>query len=363
MTAIPGTVIGSPLVPSDTTDVYATHEAEYGKGGWRTVADTTERDAIVTGRRQEGMIVYCQADYKEYQLGADLLTWTEYSSVGSTGLQNNALLTASDGMIVNSTVFDNSGDIGIGTTGRTGVKLTVAGTDQTELIDVIADSGNAYTGSQPMVRLMINGVGATGVVKGNFQYNETLDSVVVGAGSGGALYLNSSNQVGVGNIPEAPLHVIVSDASVAPDGSAAIVIEKNGAAALQLLTGDAHTAYIIFGRTSQGVAGYISYDHATDRIIFNTNTKNCCVFHETGMQIGAGLTGENYSLKFNCKTNPGTLTMTEATGQLVLDTPMTIESTKRVACGGGNTGGPTTATGSVTLEINGITYRLLAIPV
>lgn len=68
MTAIPGTVIQSKIVPSDTNDLYATHDALYGVDGWRSVADTTERDAISTARRRDGMVVYCQSDNTSYQL-------------------------------------------------------------------------------------------------------------------------------------------------------------------------------------------------------------------------------------------------------------------------------------------------------
>lgn len=46
-------------------------------GGWRVVADTTERDAIPTGRRTEGMRVRTLNDGKEWILDAGLTTWTE----------------------------------------------------------------------------------------------------------------------------------------------------------------------------------------------------------------------------------------------------------------------------------------------
>jgi hypothetical protein len=68
MTAIPGTKIQSKIVPSDTADTYATHDAIYGVDGWRSVADTTERDAIPSARRRDGMVVYCQSNNTSYQL-------------------------------------------------------------------------------------------------------------------------------------------------------------------------------------------------------------------------------------------------------------------------------------------------------
>lgn len=82
MSSIPGTKVLSTVVPLDTADTYATHNPKYGKGGWRTVADSTERTGtlgtqIPMARREEAMIVF-QADNKHfYQLGSDLTTWTD----------------------------------------------------------------------------------------------------------------------------------------------------------------------------------------------------------------------------------------------------------------------------------------------
>ena len=42
MVAIPGVRVTGPIVPTDTGDVYATHEAQYGKGGYRCVANAGE---------------------------------------------------------------------------------------------------------------------------------------------------------------------------------------------------------------------------------------------------------------------------------------------------------------------------------
>lgn len=52
----------------------------------QTVADTTARDAIDSGRRFEGMIVYVEADEKNYQLvgGITDSDWEELGSGGTT---------------------------------------------------------------------------------------------------------------------------------------------------------------------------------------------------------------------------------------------------------------------------------------
>lgn len=58
MAAIPGSVRFTGFIaPSDSEDTYAVHDEIYGRGGWRTVANLTERDAITADRRRVGMPV------------------------------------------------------------------------------------------------------------------------------------------------------------------------------------------------------------------------------------------------------------------------------------------------------------------
>lgn len=71
-----GTVLLAPIIPNDTADEFPTHYAEYGKGGWRSVATTDERDAIPADRRESGMAVRVLADDITYILGDDLTTWS-----------------------------------------------------------------------------------------------------------------------------------------------------------------------------------------------------------------------------------------------------------------------------------------------
>jgi len=78
MTQIKGTNLLAPVVPFDTTDSHASHEAKYGKGGYRSVADTTERDGIPQPRREAGMLVLTLSDGKAWKLASDLTTWSEF---------------------------------------------------------------------------------------------------------------------------------------------------------------------------------------------------------------------------------------------------------------------------------------------
>ncbi|TDN38618.1 hypothetical protein E4631_24000 [Hymenobacter sp. UV11] len=68
MAQIPGTNVSAPIVPNDSSDVFASHEAKYGKGGLRTVATLAERDAITPERREAGMVVKVVEDGQTYVL-------------------------------------------------------------------------------------------------------------------------------------------------------------------------------------------------------------------------------------------------------------------------------------------------------
>jgi hypothetical protein len=83
MSSIKGTNVLAPVVPFDTTDSHASHEARYGKGGFRSVADTTERDAIPQPRREAGMLVLTLSDGKVWKLASDLTAWSEFSAGSS----------------------------------------------------------------------------------------------------------------------------------------------------------------------------------------------------------------------------------------------------------------------------------------
>ena len=85
MSSIKGTNVLAPVVPFDTTDSHASHEARYGKGGYRSVADTAERDAIPALRREAGMLVCVLTDGKVWKLGDNLTTWSDYSVTGPQG--------------------------------------------------------------------------------------------------------------------------------------------------------------------------------------------------------------------------------------------------------------------------------------
>ena len=80
MATIPGSVrVGGFIAPTDSADTYAVTDDTYGRGGYRAVANTTERDAISTDRRKIGMLVRNNADGKFWTLVGGLanVNWTE----------------------------------------------------------------------------------------------------------------------------------------------------------------------------------------------------------------------------------------------------------------------------------------------
>lgn len=71
---IPGTTtVPAKIAPSSLLDTYATHDEQFGQGGFRTVATITDRNNIPNARRKEGMIVMVKSPRKFYQLGPSLL--------------------------------------------------------------------------------------------------------------------------------------------------------------------------------------------------------------------------------------------------------------------------------------------------
>jgi hypothetical protein len=86
MAAIFGSVpITGFIAPTDDTDVFASHDDKYGRGGYRSVATLSDRDLITVDRRKEGMLVYVLSDGKIYTLTGGITNahWTEFSVAGS----------------------------------------------------------------------------------------------------------------------------------------------------------------------------------------------------------------------------------------------------------------------------------------
>ena len=86
-TTIPGTNVSAPIAPYSTLDVFPTHDAKYGKGGFRSVQTIADRDDITDDRKEAGMFVYVVENEKIYVLenNNDNWIWVEWESGGGGG--------------------------------------------------------------------------------------------------------------------------------------------------------------------------------------------------------------------------------------------------------------------------------------
>lgn len=168
-------VIGA-VEPNDLSDKYPTHNELYGKGGFRSVADLTERDAITPARRSIGMLVYCIANEKFYQLKGGILntSWVE-TAFGSGG--GSVGVTAIEKGGTGATTADNArANLGLGTLAvqnKDAVEITKGAIDGT-LIGSSAPAQGKFTtldvNSELTVtgQVIVNGdIKATGDVTAN----------------------------------------------------------------------------------------------------------------------------------------------------------------------------------------------------
>ena len=95
------------ITPTAVEDVFATHDEQYGKGGYRTVATLAARDLITTQRRSEGMLVHVVEDGVTYQLAANLTSWVEYKAVPTVDAVSKAFTQGSHTFVVGDAIFHN----------------------------------------------------------------------------------------------------------------------------------------------------------------------------------------------------------------------------------------------------------------
>lgn len=79
MASIQGTNLAAAIAPFTTDDTYATHDSQYGKGGWHEVLTLEERDAIPEDRKRNGMAVFVVEEKKVYTLESNG-SWTEFKT-------------------------------------------------------------------------------------------------------------------------------------------------------------------------------------------------------------------------------------------------------------------------------------------
>lgn len=103
MASLSGTNVAAGIVPYTDLDKYATHDAYYGKGGFRSVDTISERDAIPTERKTKGMVVIVNADNKAYQWNGS--AWVEWIPKGDVTV-DQALNAVSTNAVSNKAVTE-----------------------------------------------------------------------------------------------------------------------------------------------------------------------------------------------------------------------------------------------------------------
>lgn len=112
MAELSGTKLASMIVPGTTEDDFPTHDAQYGKGGFRSVDSIAERDAISTERKTKGMVVAVTATGLNYQWNGT--AWVEWLPKGNVTVDqslNKASSNAVSNKAVTTAINDLSRDL------------------------------------------------------------------------------------------------------------------------------------------------------------------------------------------------------------------------------------------------------------
>jgi hypothetical protein len=106
MSDIKGTNVAARLAPFHTKDDYATHDAIYGKGGYKSVATIADRDKIPKSRLDDGCMVFVRENNTKYIYDAATETFTKDSEVvvGGEIEVDNFLSEASQNPVQNAVI-------------------------------------------------------------------------------------------------------------------------------------------------------------------------------------------------------------------------------------------------------------------
>lgn len=108
MAELKGTQVSAIVVPFSDADKYATHDAEYGKGGFRSVETIALRDAIPTERKTKGMVVRVNETKLHYYWNGG--AWIEWLPKG-TMLVDATLSTSSTNPVQNKVITAKTREI------------------------------------------------------------------------------------------------------------------------------------------------------------------------------------------------------------------------------------------------------------
>jgi hypothetical protein len=139
MTILKGVNVPGVILPFTDTDIYATHDALYGRGGCREVDTTTIRDAIPSDRLSVGMLVTVRGD-KTYQWTGS--AWTDF--LGGIVTEQTARLSADTALGNRVAIFESAGASAVG---ALSALTTTAKTTSVAAINEINSKVLAVTGA------------------------------------------------------------------------------------------------------------------------------------------------------------------------------------------------------------------------
>lgn len=108
MEELKGTQVAASIVPFTDLDTYATHDAEYGKGGFRSVDTNEKRDAIPAARKVKGMVVRVNDTGLHWVWTGS--AWAEWLPKGSM-VVDAALSTTSQNPVQNKVITARANEI------------------------------------------------------------------------------------------------------------------------------------------------------------------------------------------------------------------------------------------------------------
>jgi hypothetical protein len=155
MSIIPGGVkLTGFIAPNDSADTFPVFKPIYGLGGLRTVDTLTDRNAITSERREEGMLVYVKEDGQYYQIMSGLTNADWVNLNLSTPVSTSILVSATGANNYSGTATPSITGYSIGT-----IYLTSFDTDNTAAATIDID-----------------GLGVLDILKGNDSGLTSLDS-------------------------------------------------------------------------------------------------------------------------------------------------------------------------------------------
>ena len=164
--------------------------------------------------------------------------------------------------------IDGSGRLLIGTTdvGSSGVDTLIvnkSGNGGLTIRNGTNNNGNIY---------FSDGTSGAAEYAGYLQYQHAQDTLAIGTSGSERMRVDSSGKIGIGTTsPDQTVHVHKGSAgSIDSTANSVLTLENSTDAILQFLSPSSNVNQIRFGDPSDNGAGFIDYDHNTNRLAFGT---------------------------------------------------------------------------------------------